>query len=87
MRGIVGYRHVISAIEHPSVLNSACNPHIIPVNQEGVVDLSEQEKVLSELEGDRVIVSVMMANNETGVIQPVKDIAKMAHKFGAICSH
>ncbi|MDG7057341.1 MAG: cysteine desulfurase [Wolbachia endosymbiont of Penenirmus auritus] len=85
MRGMVGYRHVISAIEHPSILNSTCNPYIIPVNQEGVVNLLELEKVLSKLEGDRVIVSVMMANNETGVIQPVREVAKMAHKFGAIC--
>lgn len=85
MRGIVGYRHVISAIEHPSILNSAYNPHIIPVNQEGVVDFLELEKILSKLEGDRIIVSVMMANNETGVIQPVKEVAEIAHKFGAIC--
>ncbi|WP_395463268.1 cysteine desulfurase family protein [Wolbachia endosymbiont of Cantharis cryptica] len=85
MRGIVGYLHVISAIEHPSILNSACNPHTIPVNQEGVVDLLELEKILSELRGNKVIVSVMMANNETGVIQPVKKIAEIAHRFGAIC--
>ncbi|MCA4774247.1 cysteine desulfurase family protein [Wolbachia endosymbiont of Mansonella perstans] len=85
MKGMVGYRYVISAIEHPSILNSTCNPHIIPVNQEGVVDLLELEKVLSKLEGDRVIVSAMMANNETGVIQPVKEVAEIAHKFGAIC--
>ncbi|MGL9718318.1 MAG: cysteine desulfurase family protein [Wolbachia sp.] len=85
MRGITGYQHVISAIEHPSILNSAYDPHIAPVNQEGVVDLSELEKILSKLEGNRVIVSVMMANNETGVIQPVKEIAEIAHRFGAIC--
>ena len=85
MRGIAGYLHVISAIEHPSILNSACNPYIIPVNQEGVVDFLELEKILSELKGDKAIVSVMMANNETGVIQPVKEIAEIAHKFGAIC--
>ncbi|WP_264686830.1 cysteine desulfurase family protein [Wolbachia endosymbiont (group B) of Rhopobota naevana] len=85
MRGMKGYLHVISAIEHPSILNSACNPHIIPVNQEGIIDFLELEKILSELEGNKVIISVMMANNETGVIQPVKEIAKMAHKFGAIC--
>jgi cysteine desulfurase len=85
MRGIAGYRHVTSAIEHPSILNSAYNPHIIPVNQEGVVDLLKLEKILSKLERDRVIVSVMMANNETGVVQPVKGVAEIAHKFGAIC--
>ncbi|MDR2831948.1 MAG: cysteine desulfurase [Rickettsiales bacterium] len=85
MRGVVGYQHVISAVEHPSILNSACNSHIIPVNQEGIVDLLELEKILSELKGNKVIVSVMMANNETGVIQPIKEIAEIAHKFGAIC--
>lgn len=85
MRGIAGYLHIISAIEHPSILNSACNPYIIPVNQEGIVDFLELEKILSELKGNKAIVSVMMANNETGVIQPVKEIAEIAHKFGAIC--
>ncbi|XP_011862191.1 PREDICTED: probable cysteine desulfurase, mitochondrial [Vollenhovia emeryi] len=85
MRGIAGYLHVISAIEHPSILNSACNPCIIPVNLEGIVDFLELEKILSELKGNKAIVSVMMANNETGVIQPVKEIAEIAHKFGAIC--
>ncbi len=85
MRGIADYLHVISAIEHPSILNSACNPYIIPINQEGIVDFLELEKILSELKGNKAIVSVMMANNETGVIQPVKEIAEIAHKFGAIC--
>lgn len=85
MRGMKGYLHIISAIEHPSILNSACNPYIIPVNQEGIVDFLELEKILSELKGNKAIVSVMMANNETGVIQPVKEIAEIAHKFGAIC--
>ncbi len=85
MRGIAGYLHVISAIEHPSILNSACNPYIMPVNQEGIVDFLELEKILSELKGNKAIVSVMMANNETGVIQPIEEIAEIAHKFGAIC--
>ncbi|BEP32365.1 MAG: cysteine desulfurase family protein [Wolbachia endosymbiont of Drosophila biauraria] len=85
MRGIAGYLYIISAIEHPSILNSACNPYIIPVNQEGIVDFLELEKILSELKEKKAIVSVMMANNETGVIQPIEEIAEIAHKFGAIC--
>ncbi|WP_265036579.1 cysteine desulfurase family protein [Wolbachia endosymbiont (group A) of Anomoia purmunda] len=85
MRGMKGYLHIISAIEHPSILNSACNPYIIPVNQEGIVDFLELEKILSELKGNKAIVSVMMANNEIGVIQPIEEIAEIAHKFGAIC--
>ncbi len=85
MRGVTGFQYVVSAIEHPSILNSAHNPHIIPVNQEGIIDLLELEKILSKLKGNKVIVSVMMANNETGVVQPIREIAEIAHKFGAIC--
>ncbi|VIO99948.1 Uncharacterized protein BM_BM17117 [Brugia malayi] len=39
MKGIAGFQHVISAVEHPSILNSACNPHIIPVNQGALASL------------------------------------------------
>lgn len=85
MRGITGYLHIISSIEHPSIFNSAFSPHIIPVNREGVIDLLELEKILSKFRRSKTIVSTMMANNETGVIQPIKEIAEIAHKFGAIC--
>ncbi|MCV3769436.1 MAG: aminotransferase class V-fold PLP-dependent enzyme, partial [Wolbachia pipientis] len=85
MRGMRGFQYVVSAIEHPSILNSVYNPHIIPVDQEGIVDLLELEKILNKLKGNKVIVSVMMANNETGVVQPIKKIAEIAHKFGVIC--
>ncbi len=85
MKGIKGYQHIISAIEHPSIINSACNAHIIPVNQDGVINLIELEKILTKFKEDRMLVSVIMANNETGVIQPLKEIAELAHKFGAIC--
>jgi len=85
MAGMKEYQHVISAIEHPSILNSACNPHIIPVNKNGVVDLVELEKILNKLKGNKILVSIMMANNETGVIQPIKKITEIVHKFGAVC--
>lgn len=85
MVGMKEYQHVISAIEHPSILNSARNPHIIPVNKNGVVDLVELEKILNKLQGNKILVSIMMANNETGVIQPIKRITEIVHKFGAVC--
>lgn len=85
MAGMKEYQHVISAIEHPSILNSARNPHIIPVNKNGVVDLVELEKILNKLQGNKILVSIMMANNETGVIQPIKRITEIVHKFGAVC--
>ncbi|VVC46324.1 Cysteine desulfurase,Aminotransferase class V domain,Pyridoxal phosphate-dependent transferase, major [Cinara cedri] len=85
MAGMKEYQHVMSAIEHPSILNSARNPHIIPVNKNGVVDLVELEKILNKLKGNKILVSIMMANNETGVIQPIKRITEIVHKFGAVC--
>ncbi|WP_333023131.1 cysteine desulfurase family protein [Wolbachia endosymbiont of Pentidionis agamae] len=84
MRGIKGYQHVISAIEHHSILNSAHNPRIIPVCEDGIINLELLEETLTELKGKKVLVSVMMANNETGVIQPIKEISELAHKFNAI---
>ncbi|MDD9331301.1 MAG: cysteine desulfurase family protein [Wolbachia sp.] len=85
MKGVKGYQHVISAIEHHSVLSSAYNLHVVPVNLDGVINHDGLKKILSELRGNKVLVSVMMANNETGVVQPIKEIAELAHKFGAIC--
>ncbi len=82
--GMKGYKHIISAIEHHSVLRSVSNPYIIPVNRDGVIEITELEKALHMLKGEKVLVSIMMANNETGVIQPVKKIAKIVHEFGAI---
>ncbi|KJV68820.1 rrf2 family protein [Candidatus Neoehrlichia lotoris str. RAC413] len=78
------YRHIISATEHLSVMNSAISPIIIPVNQDGIVSLSELVNILQKFKNEKILVSVMLANNETGVIQPVKEIVKISHEFGAI---
>ncbi|UWI83304.1 cysteine desulfurase family protein [Wolbachia endosymbiont of Howardula sp.] len=85
MKGITDHHQVISAIEHPSILESADHPHIVPVNHEGVIDLLALEKTLIKLTGKKIIVSVMMANNETGVIQPIGDIVQISHRFQALC--
>ncbi|GHM58071.1 MAG: hypothetical protein sL5_02220 [Candidatus Mesenet longicola] len=85
MKGMREYVQVISAVEHPSIMRSANNPYIIPVDYDGIVNLLELEKTLYKLQGKKVLVSVMMTNNETGVIQPIKEIAQISHKFGAIC--
>ena len=77
---------LISSIEHDSTIGAAyasgANIHEIPVTNEGVVDLVALEKLLAGA-SKPVLVSVMLANNETGVIQPVKDIAALAHKYEA----
>ncbi|MDH5189125.1 MAG: aminotransferase class V-fold PLP-dependent enzyme, partial [Rhodospirillaceae bacterium] len=76
-------RIIASAIEHPAVRNASENVELIAVNKNGIVDASHLEKLLSK-NGEDAIVSVMLANNETGVIQPVKELAEIAHNYGAL---
>ena len=58
----------------------------IPVDGDGVVQLDALRRMLEGLAAEeaRPLVSVMLANNETGVIQPVAEIARLAHEAGAI---
>jgi len=73
---------IVSAIEHPSVLAPARADgrpfRQIPVDVTGMVDLGRLEALLDEAEAP-ALVSVMLANNETGVIQPVKAVADLVH--------
>ena len=70
----VGDRLLISAIEHPSVLAggrfAAGSVERIPVTADGVVDLTALAE-RARRKGGRPLVSLMLANNETGVVQPV----------------
>ena len=80
-------RLIVSAIEHDSVLaparNSDSHLDILPVQADGVIDMAAVERLLAE--GARpALVSVMLANNETGVVQPVADVAGLAHKHNAV---
>lgn len=84
-------RLIVSAIEHDSVraTAAACEEAFAgvrvvtcPVTSDGVLDLAELQRLLSEGKG-RALVSVMAANNETGVIQPVSQAAALAKKAGA----
>jgi cysteine desulfurase len=79
-----GRRRVLaSAIEHDSVLKAAPNAQVIPVDADGVVNLDALECRLAE-PGEPALVSVMFANNETGVLQPIADVVRLAHKAGAL---
>ena len=83
-----GRRRILaSAIEHDSVLAAAAalDPETprIPVARSGVVDLDALVRLLDG-QGGATLVSVMLANNETGVIQPVAEIARRAHAAGAL---
>jgi cysteine desulfurase len=74
-------RLLVSAVEHPSVLCGGRfapeNVEILPVGRDGVLDLDGLRASLARAE--RPLVSVMLANNETGVIQPIAEIAEMVH--------
>lgn len=78
---------VASAIEHPAVLRAAeaCAGTfvLLPVDAEGRVDMAALDGALAA-HGPDALVSVMLANNETGVIQPVAEIAARARAAGAL---
>ena len=76
----------ISSIEHAAILEETQYlPNIkkIKVNIDGQVDLEDLKLLLSQSKNPKKLVSVMMANNETGVIQPIKEVVKIAKEFGA----
>jgi cysteine desulfurase len=83
-----GAKIIISSIEHISVINitkelSRQNIEIerCPVSQSGIIDLSELEAIIDD---NVIMVSVMAANGEIGSLQPLKEIAEISHKYGAL---
>jgi len=81
LRGTDARTVLVSAIEHASVLDARHDRNIIPVNTDGVIDLAALADLLAEAEGP-VLVSVMAVNNETGVIQPIEQVAEVVHGAG-----
>ncbi len=85
IKGAPVERILVSAIEHPSVIEAAKAvprpAEFIPVTPDGIVDLEALAKML---EGPKALVSVMLANNETGVIQPLREIVALAQSKGAL---
>ena len=83
-------RLLVSAIEHVSVRDGGrFAPDAVeqvPVTPRGVIDLNALAGRLAALaaKGERALVSVMAANNETGVIQPISEVAAIAHESGAL---
>lgn len=83
---------VVSAIEHPSVLGAAEKLETegrklvrLPVDRNGLVDLSTLERLLINSETQPIaLVSIMFANNETGVIQSVAKAAQMCRERGVL---
>jgi cysteine desulfurase len=77
---------VVSSIEHHAVLDPAhwlvehegAELIEIPVNSDGVIDLEFLKKTIAERGSEIALISVMHSNNETGVIQPIADVVKLA---------
>lgn len=82
-------KHIVTvSTEHHAVLDTC--KHLeskgyvvtyLPVSKEGLIDLNQLK---SSLCAETILVCVMYVNNETGVIQPIKDIASLAHEVGAL---
>ncbi len=84
-------RLMVSSVEHASVRAGGGFPthqvEAIPVTADGVVDLGALERRLNELQRQGLrppLVSIMAANNETGVIQPIKAAAAIVHAAGGL---
>jgi cysteine desulfurase len=85
LRGVGAEHILVSAVEHPSVLAAAkANGKIvelIPVDEFGRVKIDALQAMLGR---PNTLVSVMIANNETGIVQPIADVIDTAHKSGAL---
>lgn len=83
-----GRRIVISAVEHPAIMEAADRlKHDgfeivkVGVGRGGVVDIDELRDAVTD---DTILVSVMTVNNETGAVMPIRDITEIAHSHGAL---
>ncbi|MFO1511997.1 MAG: aminotransferase class V-fold PLP-dependent enzyme [Verrucomicrobiota bacterium] len=82
-------RHIItSAVEHSSVLNhcqalekEGCRVTCLPVNREGLLNIGDLENALTD---ETAVVSLIWANNETGVLFPIQEIAELCHERGVL---
>ena len=79
---------MISSVEHPSILGAAdflshqgFSVHKIPVSKKGILNQDFLKQHLSE---KTLLVSIMGANNETGVLYPIKELVQIVHKEGVL---
>jgi cysteine desulfurase len=81
--------HIITATtEHKAVLDTCkhleklgARVTYLKVKEDGLIDLAELEAAMTE---QTILVTIMYGNNEIGVIQPIKEISAIAHKYGAL---
>ena len=90
-RAHLGKHIIVSSIEHPAVKESALwlrslgfEVDLAPVTREGFVDV---ERLADLIRPDTILVSIMVANNEIGSIQPIKDISALLEKHPTVSFH
>lgn len=79
-QALSGHRVLASAIEHPSVLAMADSHPPVPVDGDGLIDLERLGPCLASQRP--ATLAVMLANNETGVVQPIREVARIAREAG-----
>ena len=84
-----GKHIIVSKIEHPAVLKTAkdLEKHgfevtYLDVEPNGIVNVETLKKAIRP---DTILIGVMFVNNEVGTIQPIREIAKIAHEHGIVC--
>jgi cysteine desulfurase len=81
--------HIITQVtEHKAVLDTCkrlekygCRVTYLPVKADGIIDLDDLKRAIDE---KTILVSIMAANNEIGVVQPIREIGKICHEKGVI---
>ena len=94
LKGLIDFKspeksHIItSAVEHPAILNPALflvelgvEVTVLPVDRFGRVDPEEVRKAVRK---NTKLITIMLANNETGTLQPIEEISKIAHELGIL---
>nr|WP_029625288.1 aminotransferase class V-fold PLP-dependent enzyme [Sphingomonas sp. PAMC 26605] len=79
-RGVAA-RRLISAVEHDAVIRAGADAGVVPVDARGLIDLAA---LAAMLDGTRAIVGVQWCNSETGVRQPIGEIAAIVHGAGSL---
>jgi cysteine desulfurase len=81
---------ITTPIEHKSIIEAVCNPvlhselHFCKVNSEGIVDINSLKELLELTKGKQILVSIIMANNEIGILQNIKEISDLVHKYNGV---
>jgi cysteine desulfurase len=75
--------NLVGATEHDSILKAALDARRVPVRGDGLIDQEQLQALLAEA-GEPAFVSIQLANNETGVIQPIAALAALVHAAGGL---